>query len=221
MRPEILFENSSSRPPSLRPRCLIPQRPGREPLAGSRCLSGGLLPISSPSGLGAGALPPLPSHLGSELGGWAEAAARAAHLPAVSWQRLCPRGRRGKGEERRGGITTDVRMGGDSSGSCVLEPPPCRWSGPSCSHPRAPRAGWGLSASPGLRARMSLGVLSNADDLGLLCWGPPRAASWGRWGCGMCRSLLSPPCKSGMVPGAEGMRARPTSPFSHYFSKGK
>lgn len=58
------------------------------------------------------------------------------------------------------------------------------------------------------------------DDLGLLCLGP--AEFWGRWGFSVCRPLLlSPPGKSWMVPGAEGMRARPTSPFPHYFSKGK
>lgn len=58
------------------------------------------------------------------------------------------------------------------------------------------------------------------DDLGLLCLGP--AGFWGRWGFSMCRPLLlSPPGKSWMVPGAEGTRARPTSPFPHYFSKGK
>lgn len=58
------------------------------------------------------------------------------------------------------------------------------------------------------------------DDLGLLCWEPWRVL--GKWGFGMGRPLLLfPPYKSGMVPGAEGMTARPTSPFFHYFSKGK
>lgn len=64
---------------------------------------------------------------------------------------------------------------------------------------------------------MSLSVLSD-DDLGLLRWGPR-----GSWGDGaLARPGLSffPHRKSGMVPGAEGMRARPTYPFSHYFSKG-
>lgn len=75
-------------------------------------------------GLGTRLLQPLPSHLGCELGGWAETAARAAHLPAVSWQRLCPRGRRGKGgEERRGVATDDVKMGGGFSGSLRLGSP--------------------------------------------------------------------------------------------------
>lgn len=134
-------------------------------------MSGGLLPISSPSGLGAGALPPLPSHLGSELGGWAEAAARAAHLPAVSWQRLCPRGRRGKGEERR---YHDRRGDGRRllrvlrAGAPTL-PVVC----PSCFHPRAPGAGWGLSSSSGLPVPVSLGVLSNADDLASCAGGLP------------------------------------------------
>lgn len=66
---------------------------------------------------------------------------------------------------------------------------------------------------------MSLGVL-NDDDLGLLYRGP----QWGPGGEGELWQVPTSPSRptpQGMVPGAEGMRARPTSPFSPYFSKGK
>lgn len=87
-------------------------------------VEGTSLLLPSVFGVGARLLQPLPSHLGCELGGWAETAARAAHLPVVSWQRLCPRGRRGKGREERRGVATDnVKMGGGFSGSLRLGSP--------------------------------------------------------------------------------------------------
>lgn len=58
------------------------------------------------------------------------------------------------------------------------------------------------------------------DDLGLL----HVDLGWGSGGHGVfahARFLTSPHTSRGVVLGAEGMRARPTSPFSHYFSKGK
>lgn len=86
----------------------------------------------------AGALQPIPSHLGSELGGWAETAARAAHLPAVSWQRLCPRGRGGKGGEARRGEEASRPAAEDEDGR---GPTPAGGQGPragaagTCPHP--------------------------------------------------------------------------------------
>lgn len=60
----------------------------------------------------------------------------------------------------------------------------------------------------------------NDDDLDLLLGD----LGWGSGGHGVfahARFFMSPHTNRGLVPGAEGMRARPTSPFSHYFSKGK
>lgn len=126
--------------------------------------------------------------------------------------------RKGRREERR---LHDRRENarGLLSVLCAGVPILSAWHGPSAFHPRDPRAWWGLCSMSALRVCMSLGVLSMMTLAS--CAGGP-GGSWGKWGFGTCRPfLLSPPCKSGMVPGAEGMRARPTSPFSHYFSKGK
>lgn len=76
-----------------------------------------------------------------------------------------------------------------------------------------------LCFSPGYKMCLPLSGLSN-DDLGLFCVD----LGWGSGGRGVfahARFSMSPHPNRGVVPGAEGMRARPTSPFSHYFSKGK
>lgn len=125
--------------------------------------------------------------------------------------------RKGRREERRHHDRRE-NGGGGSSESCVLEPPPLQLGQTLAPFTPGP-PGHGGACAPVLAQSVHVLGCPEYDDLGLLCWGPRQVLM--KMGLCMCRPLLSPPCKSGMVPGAEGMRARPTSPFSHYFSKGK
>lgn len=52
----------------------------------------------------------------------------------------------GEREERRGDIATDLKVGGGSSGSCVLDPPPSSWARPQLPLPQAPQGRGGACA---------------------------------------------------------------------------
>lgn len=102
-----------------------------------------------------------------------------------------------KGEERR---YHDSREDGRRLPAWALT----RWAG-GRSHGGGAQS-WGLGAADGL----GLGEGRTLGELGCGCAGVASPAL-----------QVLPALQVGPAPGAEGMRARPTSPFSHYFSKGK
>lgn len=92
-------------------------------------------------------------------------------------------------------------------------------------HPQAGRAPGPVQRGPvpTLSACLPL-LVPSADDLGCRCGSapPPLQGVLGKWALRLPQDPPPGPLgKLGLVPGAEGIRARPTSAFSHYFSKGK